>query len=339
MATRSVTTQSAATQPARKKIVVGAIDDKMVYPVLVWAHSLHTTATSPPHFVIGFLEGLLSEHNQSSVTRILTHLGVSHEFMKLGSDSRFISQGHISPTTFTKFLLADAIRGLNVWIDVDTVATQGWDTIFDLVAGSPAEAKLVVAERGRDAVSHAGAIRKPSDLLFNAGVLGWPARPRISWSDQLDKVDVVETQEQYLFNSLYASHVTWIPEEFNTLTYRRDHLRNGPPPFIIHYAGAHKPWHLPRRFSRVCSSYGCPWSAWFDAEKELMSDIHGSALAGGVLELKKQALTLGTVHKSRAYSGRAFLGILQNVGVLGWIVILLAKPFSRCIPRGTHPLH
>ena len=322
-----------------RHVVVGAIDDNMVYPVLVWAHSLHTTASSPPHFVIGFLTGLLSEHNRTIVDRVLTQLEISHEFLELAPDTRFITQGHISPTTFTKFLLADAISGLNIWIDVDTVATQGWDRIFSLIAESPKEVKLVVADRGKGQVSAPKTMVKPSDLLFNAGVLGWPARPRVPWSDQLDDADVVATQEQFLFNSLYASHLAHVPESYNTLTYRRDHVRGGALPFIVHYAGAHKPWHMPRRFTPACSSYRCPWSLWFDAEKRMSAAIEDSTHAKQVEELKVQALTSGVIGKSRDYSGRVFLKILQRMGILGWILLVLAKPFARWIPRGTHPLH
>ena len=322
-----------------RHVVVGAIDDNMVYPVLVWAHSLHSTASSPPHLVIGFIEGLLSERNRTIVERVLTQLEISHEFLELAPDTRFITQGHISPTTFTKFLLADAISGRNVWIDVDTVATRGWDTIFTLVAESPREAKLVVADRGKGHVSAPNTMVKPSDLLFNAGVLGWPARPRLPWSNQLDDANVVDTQEQFLSNSLYAPHLAHIPESYNTLTYRRDHLRDGVVPYIVHYAGAHKPWHLPRRFTPVCSSYRCPWSLWFDTERELLAAIKDSPQVRQVEDLKVQALSSGVIGTSRNYSGRVFLKTLSRIGILGWMVIVLAKPFARWIPRGTHPLH
>ena len=322
-----------------KNLVVGAIDDNMVYPVLVWAFSLHNTSMTPPHIVIGFLTGLLSKRNRKVVGNILTYLGVSHEFLELAPDARFIAQGHISPTTFTKFLLADEIIGLNVWIDVDTVATKGWDSIFDVIAQSSEEARLVVAERGNGGSRNPKHIVKPSDLVFNAGVLGWPERPRLPWSEQLDSVEMAETQEQFLFNSLYASHLAQIPETFNTLTYRKDHVRDTPPPFIVHYAGAHKPWHMPRRFSPVCTSYRCPWSLWFHAEENMFGAIAHSPHVNEVHELKNQSLTSGAIGKSRDYSGRALLRTLQRLGFLGWVLIFVAKPFSRRIPRGTHPLH
>ena len=322
-----------------KNLVVGAIDDNMVYPALVWAFSLHRGASTAPHIIIGFLTGHLSESNRGVVGKVLTYLGISHEFLELASDTRFITQGHISPTTFTKFLLADEIRELNVWIDVDTVATEGWDSIFTLIAQSPEEAKLVVAERGNSSSGNPKKVTKPSDLVFNAGVLGWPERPRLPWSDQLDLAETVETQEQFLFNSLYASHIAQIPETYNTLTYRRDHFRDTAPPLILHYAGAHKPWHMPRRFSRVCTSYRCPWSLWFDAEKDMLDAVARSPHVNEVEELKNQALTSGVIGKSRDYSGRALLQKLQRMGIMGWVLVFLAKPFSRWIPRGTHPLH
>ena len=322
-----------------KNLVVGAIDDNMVYPVVVWAFSLHRGASTAPHIIIGFLSGHLSESNRGVVGKGLTYLGISHQFLELASDTRFITQGHISPTTFTKFLLADEITELNVWIDVDTVATEGWDSIFTLIAQSPEEAKLVVAERGNSSSGNPKKVTKPSDLVFNAGVLGWPERPRLPWSEQLDSVEMAETQEQFLLNSLYASHLAQIPESYNTLTYRKDHVRDTAPPFIVHYAGAHKPWHMPRRFSPVCTSYRCPWSLWFDAEENMLGAIAHSPHINEVQELKNQALTSGAIGKSRDYSGRALLKTLQTLGFLGWVLIVVAKPFSRWIPRGTHPLH
>jgi 2-polyprenyl-3-methyl-5-hydroxy-6-metoxy-1,4-benzoquinol methylase len=58
-----------------------------------------------------------------------------------------------------------------------------------------------------------------------------------------------------------------------------------------------------------------------------------------VQELKNLALTSGAIGKSRDYSGRKLLRTLQRMGIMGWVLVFAAKPFSRWIPRGTHPLH
>ena len=322
-----------------RHIVVGATDDNMVYPAIVWAHALHDTAATPPHVVLGYFEGLLSAQNLALLEKSLTHLGISHEFRRLELDPRFITQGHISPTTFTKFLLADEITSEHVWIDIDTVAMPGWDAIFTLLEDTPEDTRLVVAKRGDRGPGRETAPPKPSDLAFNAGVLGWPARERIPWSADLDTIGEVETQEQYLFNTLYSEHLSRIPEVFNMLTYRCDNFQGVPLPFIIHYAGAHKPWHMPRRFTTVCDRHGCPWSVWFSAEEKALEALASSPRIEEIRNLRGASLRSGQIGKSRDYSGRLLLKRLDTLGIFGWLVVLLAKPLGRFIPRGTHPLH
>ncbi len=320
-------------------LVVGATDDTMAYPVLVWAHSLHVCASQAPHLIIGYFSGLLSENNASLLARALSHLGVSHEFRQLPLDNRFISQGYISPTTFAKFLLADTIAEQHVWIDIDTVATPGWNSIFSFIQNAPQSARLIVAERGDRSPPQEGLPTKPSDLLFNAGVLGWPARPRIPWSAALDTLEVVETQEQYLFNTLYANHLSRMPEAYNTLTYRYVSFRGVTVPYIVHYAGAHKPWHMPRRFTPLSLRAQSPWSLWFEAEKSMLERMASSSDLGHVIDLQQKALRSGFIGTSRDYSGRKVLRLLHQLGPLGWLLVAAARPFARFIPRGTHPLN
>jgi len=320
-------------------IVSGAVDDGMAYAVLPWAYSLHTRASTPPHFVIGFLEGSLSAGNREALRSALEFLSISHEFVLLEHDARFIRQGHISPTTFTKFQLADLLPGQHVWIDIDTVATPGWDDIFSEISGAPSTAHLIVAARGDQAQALPATTAQPSNLAFNAGVLGWPARRRIPWSGALDDAHIVETQEQSLFNTLYGKHLFTVSERFNTLTYRYDRVDYSELPLITHYAGAHKPWHVPRRFSRACLRHHCPWSLWFQVEKELLAKLETYGKPLEVARLRSEALRSGDFGLSGGQRGRALLHILSFLGPFGWIPVVLAKPFRRFIPRGTHPLH
>ena len=325
--------------PSGSPLVSGAVDDVMAYAVLPWAYSLHSQARTPPHFVIGFLPGRLSSKNREALTSALEYLSMSHEFVLLEPDERFIQQGHISPTTFTKFQLADLLPGQHVWIDIDTVATAGWDAIYGEISSAPVDAHLIVATRGDRALASTGTPGKPSDLAFNAGVLGWPARTRIPWSEALDDAEVVDTQEQYLFNTLYGEHLSTISERFNTLTYRYNQLDSRALPFITHYAGAHKPWHVPRRFSGACLTHRCPWSLWFLAERELLAKLNDYEKFDQIARLQSQALRSGAVGLSGDQRGRALLHLLRALGPLGWLLVVAAKPFRRFIPRGTHPLH
>ena len=325
--------------PIDTPVVTGAVDDVMAYAVLPWAYSLHRGASTPPHFVIGFLRGRLSSRNREALTSALEYLSISHEFFLLEHDERFIQQGHISPTTFTKFQLADLLPRQHAWIDIDTVATEGWDAIFAEISSSPSDAHLIVASRGDRASSPTATPAKPSDLAFNAGVLGWPARTRISWSEALDDTEIVDTQEQYLFNTLYGELLSTISERFNTLTYRYDQLDSSALPFITHYAGAHKPWHVPRRFSGACLTHRCPWSLWFLAEKELLAKLSDYKNFDQIARLGSEALRSGDFGLSGDQRGRALLHALRVLGPLGWAPLTLAKLFRRFIPRGTHPLH
>jgi len=320
-------------------VVAGAVDDVMAYAVLPWAYSLHDGAGTPPHFVIGFLEGRLSPRNRETLGSVLEFLSISHEFVLLQHDARFINQGHVSPTTFTKFQLADLLPDQHVWIDIDTVATAGWDAILVEISAAPAAARLVVASRGDRPLATPGKTRKPSYLAFNAGVLGWPARERVPWSEALDNAEIVETQEQYLFNTLYANLVHTVSEKFNTLTYRYDRVDLSELPFITHYAGAHKPWHVPRRFARACLRHQCPWSLWFQVETELLAKLEKFGNPQGVSRLRSEALRSGNFSISGDQRGRALLHALRALGPLGWLPMLLAKPLGRFIPKGTHPLH
>lgn len=340
MATVSVKQKFDVAALRSKRVVTGATDDTMVYGMLVWASSLVHTAAQPFHLVVAYFAGTLSSQNLRTIEAVLDALGQEHSFLELAPDQRFVAQGHISPTTFTKFLIADAIPSPHLWIDVDTVVTPGWDELFTAVSAAKPQYDLVVADRGdRKTVPGPGAVMTPSDLPFNAGVLGWPATPRKDWAGQLDTVGDVPTIEQYVFNTLYAESCHRVSESFNTLTYRFDSLRKSELPRIIHYAGAHKPWHLPRRFSGLCAGHRCPWSAWFIAEDAFLQLIAHEALSGEVTRLRRKALVSGRLRRHRDHSGVWLLRGLGLLGPLGWVVVLAAKPLSRWIPRGTHPLH
>ena len=339
MAKISVRSGGTDLSPDSTRIVTGATDDQMVYGLLVWASSLAQSAGSPFHLVVAFFEGTLANDNIDTIDAVLDALEVEHSFLPLTPDDRFHAQGHISPTTFTKFLIADALPQAHLWIDVDTTATEGWDELFAVVDQASSPHDLVVAERGdvkKLLISEGFA---PSDLPFNAGVLGWPSTPRRDWSTALAKAGDVPTIEQYVFNVLYSPTCLRVPEAFNTLTYRFDSLATSETPKITHYAGAHKPWHLPRRYASVCTQHQCPWSLWFAAERALMASLGDTGLSRRVNDLAAKARRSGVLRFRRDHSGLWLLRLVDILGPLGWGIVLAAKPFARWIPRGTHPLH
>lgn len=317
--------------------VVCAIDTNMVFPLAVLVSSMSQSATTPFRLTVGYLDGTLSEAARDYLATIFAHLRIAADFLNLQNDTRFITQGHISPTTFAKFLLGDAISDQHLWLDADTVALPGWDGIFDDIAAASSTEGLVVALRGNDASASASA--DPSDLPFNAGVLGWPQGARRDWQAPLAALGVVDTQEQYLFNLLYSQTATWVSERFNTLTYRLDRLNRSELPYIVHYAGPHKPWHLVPKLRHSCLRHDCPWVAWFEAEDAFFISLSNTELLAPTRRYQESALSSGRLQWGRDSSGYRLLRLLQWLGPLAKPLVGLLSLGRRWIPRGTHPLH
>jgi lipopolysaccharide biosynthesis glycosyltransferase len=329
--------QNVSVSPKTQRLVTMAVDDNMAYAACVLISSLEDSALEPFAIALGFLRGTLSSENQDLLRKVSQSLHISLKFEELEPDTRFITQGHISATTFTKFQLSDLHQEPHLWIDADTIALPRWDALFDAVVTAPPHAGLVVAERGDIGTNKRN--DDPSSLPFNAGVLGWPKGTRRNWNSALDELEVVSTQEQFLLNNLYAETAMRVSEKFNTMTYRIESLNREDMPFIIHYAGAHKPWQLSPRFRSECIRHQCPWAQWY-ASEELMHNRSELTSLVSSLNLGAQfALGTGVARTDRQHTGLRVVKTLNFLGPLGWLLVLGAKLFKRHIPRGTHPLH
>ena len=316
--------------------VVCAIDSEMSYALSVLLGSLATTHLSPFQLTVGYLDDALHTRDRVFLEALCKELRIEVRFLQLTSRQSFISQGHISPTTFAKFLLADAIEEAHLWVDADTVALPGWDAIFPAILSATEKEGLVVTSRGNAYGSRA---LDPDALAFNAGILGFPRAKRREWEGPLSSLAVVNTQEQFLFNLLYADTAVTVSEKFNLLTYRVDSLDPDDMPFIIHYAGAHKPWHLRRDLSQSCVDHRCPWSAWFEAEEKIFDRLRDTSVLGELKSRQHQALITGRVKLRRDHSGYNFLRLLTAIGPLAPIVVNLLTLLKQWVPRGTHPIH
>jgi len=331
---KAKTSQSSQPQPIRH--VVCAVDSQMVYGLTVLLGSLKNTSHEYFTLTVGYLGERLPEDDRSFLQGVTEALEIDTEFRPLPDRDIFITQGHISPTTFAKFLLGDHYPTPHVWIDADTIALPGWDQLFDEATACSTAEGLLVAERGSDSSGQQG---KQSDLLFNAGVLGWPAGGRRDWETPLGSLAVVDTQEQFLFNELYALTARRVSEKFNLLTYRVDSLDPNDMPYIIHFAGAHKPWHLRRDLANACLDHQCPWAAWFEAEQDLHSMLNNTSLGDELRRRQRDALRTGTVRLRRDHSGYNFLRLLTSLGPVAPFVVNVLRLLKQWVPRGTHPIH
>ncbi len=316
--------------------VVCAIDSQMVLGLAVLLSSMKNHSKHQFVVTVGYLEDSLPLRDRNFLHRIAHHLKIEVSFQELPNRRLFIRQGHISPTTFTKFLLSDMFETPHVWIDADTVALPGWDQIFQHLVGCSESESLVVAARGTSKKPNKDG---PSNLAFNAGVLGWPEGKRKDWETPLSDMGPVATQEQFLFNQLYSEFTKTIPEKFNLLTYRVDSLEPSDMPFIIHYAGAHKPWHLRRDLTHGCLKHICPWSAWFWAENRLIEEIRETELEAEFTVRQRDALRAGRVQVRRDHSGYNLLRALSALGPMAIVLNKFLTTMKQWIPRGTHPIH
>lgn len=327
-------------QPNRKDGETGhavfAIDSQMVLGLAVVLSSMKEHAKQPFVVTVGYLKGHLPATDRGFLERVARRLGIEVSFRELPNRTVFIRQGHISPTTFTKFLLSDMFETPHVWLDADVVTLPGWDQIFEQIRQCSGSESLVVAARGTTKGSNK---KGPSALAFNAGVLGWPAGKRKDWETPLSQLAGVATQEQFLFNRLYSRFTKTISEKFNLLTYRLDSLQPSDMPFIIHYAGAHKPWHLRRDLTQGCLEHNCPWAAWFLAESKLLATIKESDLKGEFEIRQKSSLKSGKVRVRRDHSGYNLLRFLSVLGPMAMFLIKFLATMKQWIPRGTHPVH
>jgi len=336
MKTSSKSEASQGSEPHLIRHVVCAVDSQMVYGLCILLSSLRNTSNWDFSLTIGYLGERLSDDDRAFLQQVTDKLEIDTAFLPLPDRDIFISQGHISPTTFAKFLLGDHYPTPHLWIDADTVALTGWDQLFDEATACSTAEGLLVAERGSNSSRRQG---KPSDLPFNAGVLGWPAGARRDWETPLRSLAEVDTQEQFLFNELYASTARRVSEKFNLLTYRVDSLTASNMPYIIHFAGAHKPWHLRRDLAKACLDHQCPWAVWFEAEQEVHSMLNNTSLGKELRRRQRDALRTGTVRLRRDHSGYNFLRLLTGVGPVAPFVVNVLRLLKQWVPRGTHPIH
>ena len=318
----------------KPNLLVCAIDNNMVLALTVWAYSFSRTAIRPIRVVIGYFSGELAPESREFVSTTLDYLAINHDFIELPSDSRFISQGYISSTTYARFMLADLIKESHVWIDVDTIARVGWDTLFKLVQNSPPESLLVVADRASRDLQKSDS----SVLTFNAGVLGWPSRRRIAWGNRMDSLRAPDTDQDVL-NELYGKQCFKVSEDYNFLSRKLDAIRGAEAPYIIHYAGAEKPWHLPRKFAKLCIAHQCSWSLWFESENMLIEELKGSEVLETFRRAQSRQQELSRTQDLRQYPGLRLISALQVLGIAGWGVLLILKLTRKALPRAVHPVH
>lgn len=296
--------------PSSSHIVALALDNNMVHAFFVLLHALQSTARKPFSVVVGHFTGRLTPEYQDLIRACADRLRIPVELRELTPHPLFTERRHLTITTFSKFVISDSLSDQHLWIDLDTVTRPGWDEFFDHFAKAPASASLVVAQK----------LESPHTRFegFNAGVLGWTAKPREAWMDSLASLPEKRfSSEQHLFNTLYANATFAIDVKFNFLSSWHAHTEELERSVIIHFSGPIKPWHLAFRHREAWREVNPSWSYWFEAEKKLFDDDSLSPLRGQLRGVQRRALFSGRLHTGKGALAGWVLRFLAIAGPLG----------------------
>lgn len=315
----SIVTKTGTTQ----RTVAVALDDNMVHAFFVLVHSLLSHAQGPFHLIVGHFTGRLAATNEELIRQFLSELGVSHDIRELTPSPLFTERRHLTITTFSKFVISDAVPAAHLWIDLDTVAKPGWDDIFTPLHSASSDIALVVAAK----------IDSPHTRFsgFNAGVLGWTTAPRQPWQEELKNLPEKRfSSEQHLFNTLYMDNHHVVDVRYNFLSSWHANVEELERASIVHYSGPIKPWHLPRRHRRAWQTINPSWEAWFEAEDALLSATLNPDTVKRIRRGARQALTSGRLHTGKGALAGWFLRFLAIAGPLGQpFVTLLSRRAAR----------
>ncbi len=294
----------------KPNIVALALDDKMVYAFFVIVHSLVSTATQPFSLIVGHFTGHLASRHKNLIQSFVESLGVPTEIQELNPNPLFTERRHLTITTFSKFVISDAVREPHLWIDLDTVAMPGWDEFFQHLTSAPESASLIVARK----------LESPHTRFdgFNAGILGWTSAPRADWVPALASLPEKRfSSEQFLFNTLYAKTAHAVDVKFNFLSSWHANAKELRRAVIIHYSGPIKPWHLAGRHRAAWKTINPSWQHWFDAEDSLHRGTAGSAMRKELRQLRRAALFSGRVHTGKGALAALVMRCLAVLGPLG----------------------
>ena len=309
--------------PARPNIVALAIDNRMVYGFLVLVSAILRTASRPISLIIGYFPTELHHSNRTLIKVFLDAWGASYEFVESQPHELFTERRHLTITTFSKFVIADHIVEPHLWLDIDTIVRPGWDEIFTPMHSAGPKTALVVAEK----------VASPHTRFegFNAGVLGWTSSPRKPWAEALAGLPEKRfSSEQYLFNTLYSQSYLTVDPAFNFLSSWHKELPAHPNPFVLHFSGPIKPWHLARRHTRAWQEINAIWDFWFSAEDAMFSENSSPVLEKHLRTMKKSALFSGRLHSGKGALAGWVMRFLALAGPLGDpVVAVLSRRAGR----------
>jgi len=271
-----------------KRVVISAVDNNYVLPLLVMIHSAKKNSNNDFQFVLGYDSKILSAANVKLIEECLTLLKVPFSTIGLTLDGRFKDNHHIMATSYARLPMADVLPGLVLWLDADLICKPGWDDIFELfddnlggntVAG--ARDSVVTSSNFRENTQNL-ALVKMQERYFNAGVLIincslWQlSNTSERWPAVVKNYDNLgfNFSDQCVLNFLFEDSHQPLPSEFNVLAFYSSRTAREQAK-ILHFAGIVKPWVYRRFSSKILFSILSRRDIWdyLDLQKEFLQVV------------------------------------------------------------------
>ena len=245
---------------AQSKIdIVSGIDDNYVYPFLVMLYSAHKNSSRAFNFCLGYSANSLSLKSKKKVTKIANVLGIEINWIELNFnfEANIPPGSHITEASYFRLLLADSLPETFLWLDSDIILFKNWDSIFELKDDNLSETIALVVQdpiviEEHNSKESNSAVKLAGQNYFNAGVI--VLDPKLWRKNHLDETwkNLISDysrlgfifQDQDILNYVLLGKTKLIPVSYNFLVTRTRAIFETYP-YIAHFAGYLKPWHIP----------------------------------------------------------------------------------------------
>jgi lipopolysaccharide biosynthesis glycosyltransferase len=239
--------------------VASGVDNNYVFPLLVMLNSARDNSFKDINFYLGYSGSSLSIQNRNRISKVCRMLDISVEFVELkyDLDTNISTSSHLTEVTYYRLLLADQLHQTFLWLDSDIILFKSWDSIFDQYEKIEVDIIALAVQdpivlENSDLVKTNLALKLSGNEYFNAGVflinpvLWRTNKLDVFWKTLISRYSEYgfKFQDQDVLNYTLRGRVKLIPADYNFIVSRNFSSNKGSP-FIVHYAGALKPWHIP----------------------------------------------------------------------------------------------
>jgi lipopolysaccharide biosynthesis glycosyltransferase len=240
--------------------VAAGIDDNYLGPFLVMLYSAWKTSHKIFEVVVGYVPSNLNAASRKLIQEVTDALGIELEFLEVAIPPDVGFPAHLSPATYIRLLLADALEETFVWLDSDLVCEEGWEQLLERQC-KPGIIVCAVKDQVANIdwrQSLNSSIRNGGGDYFNSGVmvvdgknwskLGFDKQ----WRNLLANYTEYHFQwaDQCVINFLAKNYFEPLEQKFNFQEqFQRDKPCSGA--YIRHFTGHIKPWNYKNDVSQT----------------------------------------------------------------------------------------